>query len=486
MEKLNVAFIGSECYPFVKSGGLGDVMYALPRALVKEGCDVRVILPNYRCIPQKWKDQMTFVTSYGMDLPADGKVYHVGIFTMELDGVTYYFIDNEEFYSEGKPYTEITADIPKYCFFSKAALTVCDVMGFYPDIIHAHDWQAALVPLYLRTRFAGSKLDQTAKTVLTIHNLRFQGVSNINHLKYWSGLPESCFDPRVLGYGDDASNMMKGGIDYSDKVTTVSNTYALEIMTQEYGENLEGHLSYHANKVAGIVNGIDTDQWNPDTDPMVVHHYNRDNVLYEKNANKRALQEEVGLEVDENKFVIGLISRLTDQKGLDLVNAIMNDIVDDHTQVVILGTGDKVYENSFAYYQSVYPGKVSANIMYDETLSHHINAGCDALLVPSRFEPCGLTQMNAMRYGTVPIVRETGGLKDTVEQYNEYENTGNGFSFDRYDAGLLLGAVNYAKTTYFEHRDMWDQIVVRDMDKDVSWANSAKQYLDMYWDLVNR
>ncbi|MCF0111069.1 MAG: glycosyltransferase, partial [Erysipelotrichaceae bacterium] len=169
-----------------------------------------------------------------------------------------------------------------------------------------------------------------------------------------------------------------------------------------------------------------------------------------------------------------------------LVNAIMNDIVDDHTQVVILGTGDKVYENSFAYYQSVYPGKVSANIMYDETLSHHINAGCDALLVPSRFEPCGLTQLNAMRYGTVPIVRETGGLKDTVEPYNEYENTGNGFSFDRYDAGLLLGAVNYAKTTYFEHRDMWDQIVVRDMDKDVSWANSAKQYLDMYWDLVNR
>lgn len=475
----SIAFVGSECYPFVKSGGLGDVMYALPKALVKLGCDVRVIIPNYACIKQQYKEQMEYVTSYYMDLCSDGRQYYVGIMKLEMDGVIYYFVDNEEFFSEGKPYTDMVQDIPKFCYFAKAALTVCNAVGFEPDVVHCHDWQAALTPIYLREQFMTTPLAK-AKTVFTIHNLRFQGIYGEDHIKYWSGLPEHVFNVTCLQQNWKDANMLKGGLTYCDRISTVSETYAEEILTDFFGENLDDHLRYHAGKLRGIVNGIDTVQWDPATDPRVANHYDVNNVLAEKVKNKTALQEEVGVAVDENKFVIGLISRLTDQKGLDLINAIMPEVVDDNTQVVVLGTGDKKYEESFKYYEGVNPGKVSSSIMYDETRAHHIYAGSDALLVPSLFEPCGLTQLNAMRYGTVPIVRETGGLKDTVEPYNEYENTGNGFTFDRYEAGLLLNAINYAKSVYFENRERWNEMVQRDMNKDVSWEQSAQKYLNMY------
>lgn len=474
-----VAFIGSECYPFVKSGGLGDVMFALPKALVKENCDVRVVIPNYACIKKQYKEQMEYVTSYYMDLCSDGRQFYVGIMKLEMDGVTYYFVDNEEFFSEGNPYTDMVKDIAKFCYFSKAALTVLNAVGFEPEIIHCHDWQAALVPIYLREKFGSTPLAK-AKSVLTIHNLRFQGIYGEDHLKYWTGLPHYVFNNDCLQENGKDANMLKGGLAYADMISTVSETYAQEILTDFFGEHLDGHLRYHAGKLRGIVNGIDTVQWDPATDPRLTDHYDLGNVLTEKRKNKKSLQEEVGLEVDDSKFVIGLISRLTDQKGLDLINAIMPEVVDDNTQVVILGTGDPVYEDSFRYYESVNPGKVSSSIMYDETRAHHIYAGADALLVPSLFEPCGLTQLNAMRYGTVPIVRETGGLKDTVEPYNEYENTGNGFTFDHYDAQLLLNAINYAKSVYFGNRWVWDEMVQRDMAKDVSWEQSARRYIEMY------
>ena len=483
LPRRSVAFIGSECHPFVKTGGLGDVMYALPRELVRLNCDVRVILPRYACIPQKYQEKMVYRGEFYMDLGKTGRQYYVGIMEYVCDGVVYDFIDNQEFFSSGNPYINLVDDIPKYCFFSKAALAALNFMNWIPDIVHCHDWQAALVPVYLRTLFQDSPVGK-AKSILTIHNLRFQGIYNIPTIQYWSGLPGEVFNMGALKEGYEDANMLKGGLAYADRITTVSGTYAQEIQTSEYGEHLEGHLRYHNYKLRGIVNGIDYGMWNPETDPALAVNYGLGNVLEHKMENKLALQKELGLEQDEGKFVLGLISRLTNQKGLDLVSAVIPQVLDGNTQIVVLGTGDKVYEDTFRGYEDAYKGTFSACIQYDESRAHRIYAGADALLVPSRFEPCGLTQLNAMHYGTLPIVRETGGLKDTVEPYNTFSGEGNGFTFDRYESGLLLDAINRAKTLYFTNRYHWDEVVQRDMAKDVSWENSAKQYKDLYLELT--
>ena len=481
-EGMKVVFIGSECYPFIKTGGLGDVMYALPRALLRQGCEVRVIMPCYRCIPEKFRDRMNYIGSFMMNLTQDGRSFYVGIMEMELDGVTYDFIDNRDFFDWGNPYTGLWEDIPKYCYFSKASLAALNYMDWIPDVIHCHDWQAALVPVYLRTLFSVTPVGN-ARSVLTIHNLRFQGICSIDHLKYWTGLPDYLFDYPVFKVNDREANMFKGGLAYTDRITTVSDTYAGEIQTDFYGEGLNSHLWYHRAKLTGIVNGIDIDIWNSRTDKLLPAAYGEEDVLNAKRENKKALQERLGLAVDENKFVIGLISRLTDQKGLDLINAVFTEMIDENIQVVILGTGDPRYENAFRYYENTYPGQVCAYIKYDESLAHQIYAGSDALLVPSLFEPCGLTQLIAMRYGTVPIVRETGGLKDTVLPFRRDMNEGNGFTFDQYSANLLLDAVNNAKTVYFTERWAWDDMVRRNMRKDVSWENSALKYIALYDEL---
>ena len=481
----SVAFIGSECYPFVKTGGLGDVMSALPKALAKLNLDVKVILPRYKCIPQEYQEKMEYRGSFYMNLCSDGKQYYVGIMEYQEDGVVYDFIDNDEFFSWGNPYTNLIDDIPKFCYFAKASLAALNYLDWTPDVVHCHDWQAALVPLYLRTSFSDTDVGR-AIAVLTIHNLRFQGVYDRKMIQYWSGLPDYVFNKDCLTQNWLDANMLKGGIDYCNKVTTVSNTYAEEIQTEEYGEGLAEHLRYHQNKILGIVNGIDTDIWNPATDKLLASNYDAESVIKNKKVNKKALQEALGLDVDENKMVIGLISRLTNQKGLDLVNDVIPGIMDGNTQVVVLGTGDSQYEDTFRYYENKYKGSFCAYIAYNENVAHNIYAGCDALLVPSRFEPCGLTQLISMRYGAVPIVRETGGLKDTVQPYNVFENTGNGFTFDRYESGLLYDAINRAKTLYFENRKCWDDMVIRDMNKDVSWEKSAKQYKDMYVGLTPR
>ena len=479
----SIAFIGSECYPFVKTGGLGDVMYSLPKALINRNCDVKVILPRYKCIPQKYQEKMVYRGSFDMDLTSDGKHYYVGIMEYVWDGVVYDFIDNEEFFGGDKPYTNLIDDIPKYCYFSKAALAALNYMDWVPNIIHCHDWQAGLVPVFLRTLFQDTPIGN-AKTMITIHNLRFQGIYNIETIKYWTNLPDYVFNKDALTQNWLDANMFKGGLTYSNMITTVSNTYAGEIQTYEYGEGLADHLRYHSGKLRGIVNGIDYDIWDPATDKDIAVQYSGKDAIDKKKENKLALQKELGLEENQDKFVIGLISRLTNQKGLDLVNACIPQIMDPFTQVVILGTGDPEYENSFRYYENEYKGQFAACIQYDEARSHRIYAGCDALLVPSQFEPCGLTQLIAMHYGTVPIVRETGGLKDTVEPYNKYANWGNGFTFDRYETGLLYDAINRAKTLYFENRFCWDEMVQRNMAKNVSWDNSAKQYKDLYLELT--
>lgn len=485
MSKKKVLFVGSECHPFVKTGGLGDVMYSLPKVLNGEDYDVRVMLPKYGCIKEQYRQKMNYVTHFYMDLGLEPQNYYVGIMECEMDGVKYYFIDNEQMFSEGNPYTTIPGDIVKFTFFSKAALAALPVIGFIPDVIHCHDWQAGLVPVFLRTLFRDTPVGG-AKSIMTIHNLRFQGVCNANTLKYWSGLPDYCFRFDQLGERDGKdANMLKGGLVYADKIGTVSNTYAGEIKTAEYGEGLENVIGYHHMKLSGIVNGIDYDMYDPETDENIFANYSAKDVIEKKKENKLGLQKELGMEQNTDKFVIGLISRLTDQKGLDLLNAIFERVLDPFTQVIILGTGDKQYEDSFRYYENCHKGTVSSNIMYSDNRAHKIYAGVDALLVPSRFEPCGLTQLIAMRYGTIPIVRETGGLRDTVIPYNEFENTGSGFSFDSYDAEKFLNVINYAKTIYFTRRENWDEMVVRDMKSDFSWNNSAKQYKALYESLIS-
>ena len=474
-----IAFVGSECYPFIKTGGLGDVMYALPRALLREGCEVRVILPLYNCMADKFKKMLTYQGSFMMDLTLEGRTFYVGIMETEMDGVIYDFIDNREFFDWGNPYTGLWEDIPKYCYFSKAALAVLNYLEWIPDVVHCHDWQAAMVPMYLTTKFAGTPVG-SAKSVLTIHNLRFQGICSIEHLKYWSGLPDYLFHYPWLKINENEANMFKGGLAFANWITTVSATYAQEIQTSAYGEGLDSHLRYHSTHLSGIVNGIDTEIWNPAADALLSAPYSDVDFLEKKILNKRALQEKMGLDQDDQKMVLGLVSRLTDQKGLDLIDAIFPRLMDGNTQVVVLGTGDPRYENAFRYYEGKYKGLVSAKITYNESVAHLIYAGADAFLVPSLFEPCGLTQLIAMRYGTVPIVRETGGLKDTVLPYDRDTNSGNGFTFGEYRADGLLDAVNAAKTLFFTDRWHWDEMVRRDMEKDVSWSKSAAQYAELY------
>lgn len=472
-----VVYIASECVPFIKTGGLADVVGTLPKVFDKKNYDVRVIIPNYLCIPEKFRSKMSYITHFYMDM--DWKQLYVGIMYLEYEGVKFYFIDNEYYFNGFTPYGDVKWDIEKFCYFSKAALSCLPAIGFQPDIIHCHDWQAGMVPVYLKTLFASNPFYSGMKSVMTIHNLQFQGRWDIKTIKAYSGLPDYVFTPDKLEINKDAS-MLKGGLVYADKITTVSNTYAQEIQTAYYGEGLNGLLSARHEDLWGIVNGIDYDIWNPATDPLISKNYSGKAWKKAKAENKKKLQEIMGLPVDERQFVIGLVSRLTDQKGLDLIDCIMNEICQDGVQFIIIGTGDPKYENMFRYYQGIHPAKVSANIYYDEAKSHMLYAGCDVMLVPSRFEPCGLTQLMALRYGTPPIVRETGGLKDTVQPYNEFEQTGTGFSFANYNAHELLSVINYAKCVYYDHREQWNSLVDRALQQNYSWGESAKIYQDLY------
>ena len=472
-----IAYIASECVPFIKTGGLADVVGTLPKIFDKSEYDVRIIIPNYMCIPSKYKEKLKFITNFQMDI--GDRSQYVGIMYMEYEGVPIYFIDNEYYFNGLSPYSEDKWDIEKFCYFSKAALAILPVVGFRPDIVHCHDWQAGMVPVYLKTLFAGNPFFSGIRSIMTIHNLKFQGKWSIEHIKYCSGLPDYLFTADKLEI-NSAGSMLKGGLVYADTITTVSNTYAYEIQTPYYGEGLDGLLQARHQSLVGSVNGIDYDVYNPEKDKHLEKAYNIKNFRKNKVANKLALQKELGLPVDKSQFVLGIISRLTDQKGLDLVDAVMNEICQDGVQFVVLGTGDQRYEDMFRYYQGIHPAKVSANIYFSDALSHKMYGGCDAILVPSRFEPCGLTQLMALRYGSLPIVRETGGLKDTVIPYDEYNQSGTGFSFANYDAQELLNTINYAKEVFYNHKKEWEAMQVRAMEQDYSWNTSAKRYEDLY------
>ena len=473
-----ILFVASEGVPFIKTGGLADVVGSLPKCIDKKYFDVRVILPKYTCMKQEMKEKLTYVNHFYMDF--HWKNEYVGILTAQVDGVTYYFVDNEMYFGGFKPYgDDVLYEIEKFAFFSKAALSILPVIDFRPDVIHCHDWQTGLIPVYLKERFQGSDFYRGIKTVMTIHNLKFQGKWGVKDVQDITGLPDYFFTPDKLEAYKDA-NLVKGGIVYADAITTVSNTYAEEIKTPFYGEGLDGLLRARSNDLRGIVNGIDYDDFNPETDKNIEYPYNAINFRKEKIKNKRALQAELGLEQDDKKFMIGIVSRLTDQKGFDLIAYMMDEMCQDNIQIVVLGTGEERYENMFRHFDWKYNNKVSANIYYSDALSHKIYASCDAFLMPSLFEPCGLSQLMSLRYGTVPIVRETGGLKDTVEPYNEYESTGTGFSFVNYNAHEMLGAIRYAEKIYYDKKREWNKIVDRAMAADFSWHVSAKKYQEMY------
>ena len=478
----NILFVASESVPFIKTGGLADVVGSLPKSLDKEKYDVRIFIPKYGCMKQEMKDRLNYKTNFYMDF--NWKNVYVGIMEAVVDGITYYFIDNEYYFSGPKPYCDDALfEIEKYAFFSKAVLSSLPLIDFKPDIMHCHDWQTGLIPVYLKDHFAGSEFFRDMKSIMTIHNLKFQGKWNIDTVKNITGLSDYYFtNDKLEAYGD--ANLLKGGIVYADTVTTVSNTYAQEVKTEFYGEGLHGLLQAREGELKGIVNGIDYTDFNPESNPLIYNNYTVENFRKEKIKNKRALQKELGLKQDDKTMLIGIVSRLTDQKGFDLIEYMMEELCQDNVQFAILGTGSAKYEDMFRRFAGKYPDKVSANIYYSEALSHRIYAASDAFLMPSLFEPCGLSQLMALRYGTLPIVRETGGLKDTVEPYNEYEGTGTGFSFTNYNAHEMLNTIRYAQEVYYNSKRNWNKMVERAMNADFSWGVSAKKYEEMYEELT--
>lgn len=473
----SILFVASEAAPFIKTGGLADVVGSLPKCFDRDYFDVRVILPKYLCMKEEWRDKLQYVNHFYMDYLNQSR--YVGILSYVHEGITFYFIDNEAYFQGQKPYGDWYVDLEKFCFFSRAALSALPVIGFQPDVIHCHDWQTALIPVLLKDRFREGEFYGGMKSVITIHNLKFQGVWDVKTMRRLTDLSDYYFTPDKLEAYKDG-NLLKGGIVYADAITTVSETYAQEIKTPFYGEGLDGLMRARAGSLRGITNGIDYEEFNPETDLALVQRYNAKNFRREKAKNKQALQEELGLNQDDRRFMIGIVSRLTDQKGLDLIEFIMDELCQDDIQLVVLGTGDSKYENMFRHYDWKYCDKVSANIYYSEGMSHKLYAACDALLMPSLFEPCGLSQLISFRYGTVPIVRETGGLKDTVEPYNEFENRGTGFSFRNYNAHEMLTVIRYAERIYYDKKREWNKIIDRGMAKDYSWNASAVRYQELY------
>ncbi|MBO4416114.1 MAG: glycogen synthase GlgA [Lachnospiraceae bacterium] len=478
----NVLFIASECVPFIKTGGLADVIGSLPKYLNKNEFDVRVIIPKYACISEEYKSKMQYLNHFYMQLAWRNQ--YVGILEEEYEGVKFYFIDNEYYFQGWGPYGNIYEDIEKFAFFCRAALSALPIIGFRPDIIHCHDWQTGLVPVYLHDTFQANEFYRGIKSIMTIHNLKFQGIWDKKTIKDITGLSDYYFAPDKLeAYGE--ANYLKAGIVYADYVTTVSRSYAEEIKYPFYGEGLDGLMNARSNCLSGIVNGLDYEEYDPETDPYIYKNYSAMTFRKEKVKNKRGFQQELGLAVDDRKFMIGICSRLTDQKGFDLIDCVIEEICAEDTQLVVLGTGQEKYENLFRHFAWKYPDRVSANIYYSNERSHKLYASCDAFLMPSLFEPCGLSQLMSLRYGTIPIVRETGGLKDTVYPYNEYENTGTGFSFANYNAHEMLSTIRYAKSVFYDKKREWNKLIDRAMAQDFSWNSSARQYEDLYYRLLS-
>ena len=472
---MKILFASPEVAPFIKTGGLADVAGSLPPSLAELGHDVRVILPLYEQIGEDWRSQMTFVKYYYVRLA--WRSIYCGLFQLERNGVTYYFVDNESYFKRQGIYGHFD-DAERFAYFSRAVIETPGQIDFKPDIIHCNDWQTALVPIYLlEERYRQNTLSRT-KSVFTIHNIEYQGRYGRDLLEDLFGLDESYFNENMLKFYDDIS-LVKGAVNAADYVTTVSPNYANELQFSFYAHGLEGVIAANRGKLRGILNGIDMKANDPSTRKDLAARFTSRNHKGKAKC-KAALQERLGLKVDPNVPIIACISRLVGHKGFELVCQAFRGIMDMEVQFVLLGTGEWGYEQFFRNAQNEYPGRVSANILYDGALSDAIYAGADLFLMPSIAEPCGLSQMFAMRYGTVPVVRMTGGLLDSVPAYNPEENTGLGFTFGSVDAGDMLGALYRAVGVYYDDKKAWDQLVTRDMEADFSWDRSAQEYVDVY------
>ena len=480
---MKVLYVASEAVPFVKTGGLADVAGSLPKALKEQGVDVRVILPKFSKIGEKYREGMEHV--YDGTIPVSWRTKYVGIDKYELDGVPYYFVDNEEYFAREGLYG-YDDDAERYSFFSRAILNCLPAIDFWPDVINANDWHAGLVPVLLKLEHQGDERYEKIKTLYTIHNLKYQGVFTKDIMGDVLGLDWKYFNNGDLEFYD-AVNFMKGGIIYADYVSTVSKTYAQEIQYEYFGEHLDGLLRSRKDDLYGIVNGIDYDKFNPATDKDLFVNYDATDAYAafdKKCANKEKLQELLGLPQGRKIPIVSMVTRLVAAKGLDLVVRMMDELLQhEDFQFVLLGTGDKVYEDWFKGLAWRYPQKVSANIYFSNELAQRIYASSDIFLMPSNYEPCGIGQLIAMRYGAAPVVRETGGLKDTVQQYDKYTKQGNGFVFSNYNAHEMMYALKRALSTYAQF-EVWLHISSNAMNSDYSWKNSAHEYIELYKKLI--
>ncbi len=477
---LKVLMVASEANPFAKTGGLADVLGSLPGALNKQGVDARVIMPKYGTISSALRERIQHKETIYVRI--SWKNQFCGIEQTEYNGVTYYFIDNEYYFRREGIYG-YDDEVERFAFFCRAVLEAIPHLDFIPDILHCNDWQTGMIPVLLEAQYRNRDKYENIATMFTIHNLRYQGEFSIPVFQDLFGLGDEYFTSDKLEYYGNAS-FLKGGLTYSHILTTVSNSYAEEIQNPFYGERMDGLLRARSHSLHGIVNGIDYDEFNPQTDPFIFLNYNQD-TLEGKIKNKLALQEELNMPVNGDIPAIGLISRLVDQKGLDLIARVLDDIMGEDLQLYILGTGDYIYESMFHDAACRYPSKVSANIRFDNGLAHKIYAASDLFLMPSLFEPCGLGQLISLRYGTLPIVRETGGLRDTVLSYNENTVEGNGFSFTNYNAHDMLFTIKRALQVY-KYKDVWSKLQETAITGDYSWQYSAGKYIDLYSTLKGR
>ncbi|MEG2097537.1 MAG: glycogen synthase GlgA [Pseudoflavonifractor sp.] len=472
---MNILFAASEVAPFIKTGGLADVAGSLPQALAGLGHDVRVILPLYEGIAPSWREQMTYLLNYNVHVA--WRTPYCGIFELKRDGVTYYFVDNEYYFKRAQLYGHYD-DGERFAFFSRAVVEIAGHLDFHVDILHCNDWQTALVPVYLLEERHRCPQLCDAKSVFTIHNIEYQGRYGPQTLKDLFGLADGYFNEHMLAYHGDV-NLMKGAIYASDYITTVSPTYAQELQYPFYAHGLEGVIADNRNKVRGILNGIDAALYDPSVDPGLAKNFTP-NGLAGKKACKAALQEASGLNLNPDVPIIACISRLVPHKGFNMVRDALHDIMGLDVQMVVLGTGDWNFEAAFRHAADQYPGRFSAHIMYSAALSTAIYGGADIFLMPSEAEPCGLSQMIAMRYGTVPVVRETGGLKDSVIPYNQFTAEGRGFTFSNISSQDMLWVLRDAVNLYHDDKKAWKRLMKSDMTADFSWTRSAGEYLEIY------
>ncbi|MTI55508.1 glycogen synthase GlgA [Geosporobacter ferrireducens] len=476
---IKVLFAAAEGTPFIKTGGLADVIGSLPKALLQKEIDIRVIIPKYESIPSHWKEQMTPIKS--ITVPLGWRTQYCGIETLVYEGIPFYFIDNKYYFGREGLYG-YEDDAERFAFFSRAVLEILPHIDFQPDILHCHDWHTAMISVFLKTHLSNTEFYRKIKVIYTIHNLMYQGIFPYSILSDLLGLDDHYFTIDTLEYHGQI-NYMKAGIIFSDLLTTVSKTYAEEIQTPYFGETLDGLLRKRKKYLYGIVNGIDYTIYNPNTDPYIASHYVRS--LSKKALNKEKLQESLDLPINSEIPMVTIISRLVSSKGLDLIAHVLEDLLTLDLQMIVLGTGETKYEELFRSCAGRYPHKLAVRIQFDDRLAHQIYAASDLFLMPSRFEPCGIGQLIALRYGSIPVVRETGGLKDTVQSYNEYTQEGNGFSFTHYNAHDMLYTLKRA-LQYYQDKKIWDRIFKNAIHCDYSWKKSAEEYINLYQCLLHK